>query len=135
MSTAASIYFSHTHYDIMYVQIQNISTTTAVLTRFVVVITCSRVQINRKVVNPVQNIPGYDVLLLAVHYVRWMEKHIKTSMLIEKNVQFVHIKTSMSTMEKPGMLVGTRFSLSVEDEQADTRRDGQICLAKANFQA
>ena len=35
MSTAASIYFSHTHYDIKYVQIQNISTTTtAVLTRF-----------------------------------------------------------------------------------------------------
>ena len=31
MSTAASIYFSHTHYDIKYVQIQNISTTTAVL--------------------------------------------------------------------------------------------------------
>ena len=34
MSTAASIYFSHTHYDIKHVQIQNISTTTAVLTRF-----------------------------------------------------------------------------------------------------
>ena len=65
MSTAASIYFSHTHYDIKYVQIQNISTTAAVLTRFVVVITYSRVvQINRKVANPVQNIPGYDVLLL-----------------------------------------------------------------------
>ena len=31
MSTAASIDFSHTHYDIKYVQIQNISTTTAVL--------------------------------------------------------------------------------------------------------
>ena len=29
----------------------------------------------------------------------------------------------------------TRFSLSVENEQADTRRDGQICLAKPNFQA
>ena len=28
-----------------------------------------------------------------------------------------------------------RFSLSVENEQADTRRDGQICLAKTNFQA
>ena len=26
MSTAASIYFSHTHYDVKYVQIQNIST-------------------------------------------------------------------------------------------------------------
>ena len=38
MSTAASIYFSHTHYDIKYVQIQNIGTTTAVLTDFVVVI-------------------------------------------------------------------------------------------------
>ena len=63
MSTAASIYFSHTHYDIKYVQIQNISTTAIVLTRFVV-ITYSRVQINRKVANPVQNIPGYDVLLL-----------------------------------------------------------------------
>ena len=34
MSTAASIYFSHTLYDIKCVQIQNISTTTAVLTRF-----------------------------------------------------------------------------------------------------
>ena len=53
MSTAASIYFSHTHYDIKYVQIRNISTTTAVLTRFVVVvITYSRVQINREVANP-----------------------------------------------------------------------------------
>ena len=31
--------------------------------------------------------------------------------------------------------VSTRFSLSVENEQADTRRDGQICLAKPNFQA
>ena len=31
MSTAASIDFSHTHNDIKYVQIQNISTTTAVL--------------------------------------------------------------------------------------------------------
>ena len=29
MSTAASIYFSHTHYDIKYVQIQNIITTAA----------------------------------------------------------------------------------------------------------
>ena len=29
MSTAASIYFFNTHYDIKYVQIQNISTTTA----------------------------------------------------------------------------------------------------------
>ena len=29
MSTAASIDFSHTHYDIKYVQIQNISTATA----------------------------------------------------------------------------------------------------------
>ena len=56
MSTAASIYFSHTHYDIKYVQIQNISTITAVLTRFVVVITYSRVQINRKVANPVHMI-------------------------------------------------------------------------------
>ena len=56
MSTAASIYFSHTHYDIKYAQIQNISTTTAVLTRFVDVITYSRVQINRKVTNPVHMI-------------------------------------------------------------------------------
>ena len=31
MSTAASIYFSDIHYDIKYVQIQSISTTTAVL--------------------------------------------------------------------------------------------------------
>ena len=31
--------------------------------------------------------------------------------------------------------IQTRFSLSVENEQADTRRDGQICLAKPNFQA
>ena len=53
MSTAVSIYFSHTHYDIKYVQIQNISTTTALVTRFVVVITYSRVQINRKGANPV----------------------------------------------------------------------------------
>ena len=30
--------------------------------------------------------------------------------------------------------VSTRFSLSVENEQGDTRRDGQICLAKPNFQ-
>ena len=64
MYTAASIYFPRTHYDIKFVQIQNISTTAAVLTRFVVVITYSRVQINRKAANPVQNIPGYDVLLL-----------------------------------------------------------------------
>ena len=49
MSTAASIYFSHTHYDIKYVQIGNISTTT-------VVITYSRVQINGKVANPVHMI-------------------------------------------------------------------------------
>ena len=26
-------------------------------------------------------------------------------------------------------------SVSVENEQADMRRDGQICLAKPNFQA
>ena len=56
MSTAASIYFSNTHYDINYVQIQNISTTTSVLTRFVVVVIYSRVQINRKVANPVHMI-------------------------------------------------------------------------------
>ena len=56
MSTAASIYVSHTHYDVKYVQIRNISITTAVLTRFVVVITYSRVQINRKVANPVHMI-------------------------------------------------------------------------------
>ena len=31
MSTAASIDFSHTHYDMKYVKIQNISITTAVL--------------------------------------------------------------------------------------------------------
>ena len=31
--------------------------------------------------------------------------------------------------------VSTRFSLSVENEQADTRRDGQICLMKPNSQA
>ena len=31
MSTAASIDFSHTHYDITYVQIQNISTITLLL--------------------------------------------------------------------------------------------------------
>ena len=72
MSPAAFIYFSHTHYDIKYVQIQNISTTAAVvLTRFVVVITYSRVQINRKVANPVQNIPGYDVLLLYTLSAAW----------------------------------------------------------------
>ena len=70
MSTAASIYFSHTHYDIKYV-LQNISTTAAVLTRFVVVITYSRVQINRTVANPVQNIPGYDVLLLYTMSAAW----------------------------------------------------------------
>ena len=56
MSTAATIYFSHTHYDIKYVQIQNISTTAALLTRFVIVITYSRVQINRKVANSVHMI-------------------------------------------------------------------------------
>ena len=86
MSTAASIYFSHIHYDIKYVQIQNISTTAAVLTRFVVVITYRRVQINRKVANPVQNIPGVRCTT-AVHYVRCTENHIKTSMLrLEKVV-------------------------------------------------
>ena len=31
--------------------------------------------------------------------------------------------------------VSTRFSLSVENEQAHTRRDGQTCLAKPNSQA
>ena len=56
MSTAASIYFSDIHYDINYVQIQNIITTAAVLTRFVVVITYTRVQINGKVANPVHMI-------------------------------------------------------------------------------
>ena len=71
MSTVAFIYFSHTHYDIKYVQIQNTSTNTAVLTLFLknlnaprpspsqgenVVITYSRVQINRKVANPVHMI-------------------------------------------------------------------------------
>ena len=71
MSTAASIYFSHTHNDIKYVQIRIISTTVAVLTRFVVVRTYSRVQINRKVANPVQNIPGYDVLLLYTMSAAW----------------------------------------------------------------
>ena len=29
----------------------------------------------------------------------------------------------------------TRFSVSIENEQADTRREGQTCLAKPNFQA
>ena len=58
------IFFPHPLIYIKYVQIQNISTTVALLTRFVVVITYSKVQINRKVANPVQNIPGYDVLLL-----------------------------------------------------------------------
>ena len=71
MSTAASIHFSHTHYVIKYAHIQNVSTTTAVLTRFVVVITYSRVQINRKVANPVHNIPGYDVLLLYTMSAAW----------------------------------------------------------------
>ena len=43
MSTAASIYFSHTHYDIKYVQIiQNISTTTAVLYGHVFLL-CTRI--------------------------------------------------------------------------------------------
>ena len=31
--------------------------------------------------------------------------------------------------------VSTRFSLRVDNEQADTRRDGQICLTKPNSQA
>ena len=69
MSTAASIYFSHTHYDIKYVQIQNISTTAAVLTHFVVVVIIySRVQSNRKVANPVHMItwPGKN-FLIPVH--------------------------------------------------------------------
>ena len=71
--------------------------TAAVLTRFVVVITYSRVHINRKVANPVQNISGYDVLLLY---------HIKAGMLIEQKVYVVHIETinSISTMEKTCML-------------------------------
>ena len=33
-----------------------------------------------------------------------MENHIKTCMLIEKKVYVVHIKTSISTMEKTRML-------------------------------
>ena len=56
MSTAASIYFSHTYYDIKYVQIQSISITAAVLTRFVAVIRYSRAPTNRKVANPVHMI-------------------------------------------------------------------------------
>ena len=31
--------------------------------------------------------------------------------------------------------VSTRFSVSIENKQADTGRDGQTCLAKPNFQA
>ena len=31
--------------------------------------------------------------------------------------------------------VSTRFSVSIENEQADTRRDSQTCLAKPNYQA
>ena len=31
--------------------------------------------------------------------------------------------------------VSTRFSVSIENEQADTGRDGQTCLTKPNFQA
>ena len=31
--------------------------------------------------------------------------------------------------------MSTRFSVSTENEQADTRRDGQICLTKPNSQA
>ena len=55
MSTGASIYFSHTHYDIKYVQIQNISTTTAVLYGHVLclyknVFKNSRVQVTCKAV-------------------------------------------------------------------------------------
>ena len=33
------------------------------------------------------------------------------------------------------MALSTRFSLSGENEQADTRQDGQICLTKPNSQA
>ena len=33
-----------------------------------------------------------------------MENSIKTSMLIEKKVNVVHVKTSISTKEKTGML-------------------------------
>ena len=36
--------------------------------------------------------------------VRCMANHIKAGMLIEKKVYVVHIKTSISTMEKTGML-------------------------------
>ena len=32
-------------------------------------------------------------------------------------------------------LISTRLSVSIENEQADTRRDGQTCLAKPNSQA
>ena len=75
MSTAASIislFFPHplrykvcsnTKYEYYY--------TAAALTCFVVVITYSRVGINRKVANPVQNIPGYDVLLLYTVSASW----------------------------------------------------------------
>ena len=31
--------------------------------------------------------------------------------------------------------MSTRFSLSVENEQTDAERDGQICLARPNYQA
>ena len=96
MSTAASIYFSHTHYDIKYVQIRNISTTN-------VVITYSRVQINRKVANPVQNIPGVRCTT-AVHYVRCTENHIKTSMLRPEKWYAVYLKTSILIVERKGLL-------------------------------
>ena len=39
-----------------------------------------------------------------------------------------------TAMEMERNPVSTRFSLSVEDEQADTGRDGRACLAKPNSQ-
>ena len=107
MSTTASIYFSHTHYDVKYVQIRNISTITSVRTRFVVVITYNRVQINRKVANPVQNIPGYDVRLLCTMsaarktifkqvckgWKKWYAVYVETSILIvERNALLYMLK-------------------------------------------
>ena len=105
MSTATSIYFSHIHYDIKYAQIQNISTTAAVLTRFVVAITYwySRVQINRKVANPIQNIPGYDTLLL---YTMSAARKIILKQVCQgwKKWYAVYVKISILIVERKGLL-------------------------------
>ena len=45
----------------------------------------------------------------------------------------IHVDAVAERPRNP--VVSTRFSLIMENEQADERRDGRICLAKSNSQA